>query len=148
MDVIKNFNRKWMDAIKNFNRKSWNLTHWGRVTHISVSKACHHWPQCINSLWPSDTIWWQRSGSTLAPVMDCCQTAPNHYLNHCWLIINNVLWHSSEGIIMRRSEDVGPVGEGFAAGRHFWMHFLKCIFFCILIQISRISFFFYQGFNW
>ena len=23
--------------------------------------------------------------------------APNHYLNHCWLIISKVWWHSSEG---------------------------------------------------
>ena len=38
----------------------------------------------INSLlWPSDTIWRQRSGSTLAPVMACCLTAPSHYLNQC-----------------------------------------------------------------
>ena len=59
----------------------------------------------INSLWPSNAIWWQRSGSTLAQVMACCLTAPSHYLNQCWLIISKVLWHSSEGIIMRRSED-------------------------------------------
>ena len=37
--------------------------------------------------------------------MACCLTAPSHYLNQCWLIISKVLWHSSEGIIMRRSED-------------------------------------------
>ena len=40
----------------------------------------------INSLGPSDTIWWQRSVSTLAQVMACCLTAPNHYLIQCWLI--------------------------------------------------------------
>ena len=38
------------------------------------------------SLWPSDAIWRQRSGSTLAQVMSCCLTAPSHYLNQCWLI--------------------------------------------------------------
>ena len=42
----------------------------------------------INSLWPSDTIWRQRSASTLAQVMACCLTAPSHYLNQCWLIIS------------------------------------------------------------
>ena len=36
--------------------------------------------ELINSLWPSDTIWRQRSGSTLAQVMACCPTAPSHYL--------------------------------------------------------------------
>ena len=32
----------------------------------------------VNSLWPSDTIWRHRSGSTLAQVMACCLTAPSH----------------------------------------------------------------------
>ena len=40
----------------------------------------------INSLWPSDTIWWHRSRWTLAQVMACCLMAPSHYLNQCWLI--------------------------------------------------------------
>ena len=48
----------------------------------------------VNSLWPSDTIWRQRSGSTLAQVMTCCLTAPSHYLNQCWLIISEVQWHA------------------------------------------------------
>ena len=48
----------------------------------------------IISLRLSDTIWWHRSGSTLAQVLTCCLTAPSHYLNQCWLLINGVLWHS------------------------------------------------------
>ena len=60
----------------------------------------------IHSLWPSDVIRRQGTGSTLAQVMACCLTAPIHYLNQCWLSISKVLCHSSEGImIMRRSED-------------------------------------------
>ena len=43
-----------------------------------------------NSLWPSDAVWWCRSGSILAQVMACCLTAPSHYLNQCWLIINKI----------------------------------------------------------
>ena len=31
--------------------------------------------------------------------------APSHYLNQCWLLIGKALWHSSEGIIIRKSED-------------------------------------------
>ena len=50
----------------------------------------------INSLWHSDTIWCQGSGSTLAQVMACCQMAPSHYLNQCRLINTDVLWHASE----------------------------------------------------
>ena len=51
---------------------------------------CWKWNYCcmLNSLWPSDAIWWQRSGSILTEViMACCLTAPRHYLNQCWLRI-------------------------------------------------------------
>ena len=51
----------------------------------------------INSLRPSDAIWRQRTGSTLAQVMACCLSAPSHYLNQCWFIIIKVQWCSSEG---------------------------------------------------
>ena len=59
----------------------------------------------IKSLGPSDAIWRWRSWSTLVQVMASCLTAPNHYVNQCWLIISEVLWHSSEDIIIRRFED-------------------------------------------
>ena len=54
-------------------------------------------PKVLNSLWPGDTIWQQRSGSTLAQVIACWLMAPSHYLNQCWLIISMVQWHSYEG---------------------------------------------------
>ena len=38
----------------------------------------------FNSLWPSDTIWQQGSGSTLAQVMACYLMAPSHSLNQPW----------------------------------------------------------------
>ena len=47
----------------------------------------------VNSLWPSDALWWYRSGSTFSWVMIFCWTAPSHYLDQCWFIINEVLWH-------------------------------------------------------
>ena len=50
----------------------------------------------ISPLWASDTIWWPRSGSKLVLVKACCRLAPSHYLNHCWLIISELLRHSSE----------------------------------------------------
>ena len=56
---------------------------------------CHKWLYFqFNFLWPSDTIWQQTSGSTLAQVMAWCLTAPSHYLNQCWLIISEVKWNS------------------------------------------------------
>ena len=41
-------------------------------------------------------IWWDRTWSTLAQVMACCLKAPSHYLNQCWFLISEVLWHSHE----------------------------------------------------
>ena len=60
-----------------------------------------HW--FINSLWPNDAIWRHSSVSTLAQVLACCLMAPSHYLNQCWLIFSKVLWHLTDGIIIRRS---------------------------------------------
>ena len=60
--------------------------------------------QCVsgfNSLWPSDTIWRHKSGSTLAQVMACCLTAPSHFLNQCWLITSKVQWHPSQNNFTR-----------------------------------------------
>ena len=92
------------------------IARWHYQSRPSRHLRCHYyWCQCrciidvfhddINSLWPRDAIWRQMSGSTLAQVMACCLTAPSHYLIRCWLIISEVLLHSSLGIITRRTED-------------------------------------------
>ena len=60
----------------------------------------------IKSLWQNDAIWRHRSGSILSQVMACCLMAPSHNLNQYSLIFNKVPWHSSEGIMIRRSEDI------------------------------------------
>ena len=60
----------------------------------------------INSLWPSDAIWRQRSWSTLAQVMACCLTAPSHFLNQCWLIISEAQWHSYKGNSTRDASNI------------------------------------------
>ena len=44
-------------------------------------------PQWVNSLWPGNRMWWQRSGSIL---LTSGLTAPSHYLNQWWLIISKV----------------------------------------------------------
>ena len=48
----------------------------------------------INSLVPGDTIWRNRTMSTLVQVMACCLRPPSHYLNQCWLITSKVQRHS------------------------------------------------------
>ena len=65
----------------------------------------------VNSLWPSDVIWRQGSRSTLDQVMAWCLRAPSHYLNQCWLIIDEAPRHSSQGIILRRCEDTNQWNE-------------------------------------
>ena len=54
----------------------------------------------------SDVIWRQGSGSTLAQVMACCLTAPSHYLNQCWLLISEVLWHSPDSNFTENTSDI------------------------------------------
>ena len=48
------------------------------------------WPQlmCINSSPPSPAYMRQETGSALVQVMACRLTAPSHYLNQYWLIVN------------------------------------------------------------
>ena len=61
-----------------------------------VSGTMRVWSCLLNSLWPSDVILRQRSGSTLDQIMACCLMAPNYYLNQCWFLISELLWNSSE----------------------------------------------------
>ena len=55
---------------------------------------CHESIEKVNSLWPSDAIYWQRYGSTFNQVLAYCLMAASHHLNQCWLIISGVCWHS------------------------------------------------------
>ena len=79
----------------------------GQPSCFSLDLACTELNEAIikqvlvNSLGPSNAIWWQKTGSTLAQVMACCLTAPSHYLNQCWLIISEVQWHSYQGNFTR-----------------------------------------------
>ena len=59
----------------------------------------HHWPQWVNLLFASDSLWHHKTCLTLVQVMACCLTAPNHNLNQCWLTLQEVLWHSLQGNI-------------------------------------------------
>ena len=58
--------------------------------YISIDQKSYF--KHINSLWPSDTI---RCHKTWLPNL---LMAPSHYLNQCWLIISEVLWHSPKMI--------------------------------------------------
>ena len=67
-----------------------------------------HDPVQFNSLATSDAIWRHRIWSTLFQVMACCLTAPSHYLNQCWLIIECVPWHSPVSNITKSAHEFNP----------------------------------------
>ena len=46
----------------------------------------------FTSLWPSDAIWQQRSGLTLAQVMTCWLRASGHYLNQYFGVRQSAKW--------------------------------------------------------
>ena len=58
-------------------------------------------------------IWRHRNRWTLTQIMTCSLTASTHYLNQCWLIISQVPWHSSDGIIVARSNQQSKIGTCF-----------------------------------
>ena len=52
--------------------------------------------ELINSLSPADALWQHRFRSAVAHGPGKLM-APRHYLNQCWIIISDVMWHSPEG---------------------------------------------------
>ena len=54
----------------------------------------------------TNTLLWPRSGSKLTHLMACCLTAPSHYLNQCWLIINCIMWHWHETQFTGSAQDI------------------------------------------
>ena len=77
----------------------WKITHCNSQPYSSSG-------QWVNSLKPSEAIWRHRTGSTLVQAMACCLTAPSHYLNQCWLIISEVLWHSPDSNFTENASDI------------------------------------------
>ena len=85
-----------LNKVTKSNLKTWRWYSSSHSTSKTSALDTHAILHDINSLWPNDTLWWQRSGSTLAQVIACCLTAPSHYLNQGWLTISKVHWHSIE----------------------------------------------------
>ena len=61
------------------------------ITNLSILFRLQH---LQNRLTHSDLFnsQWQRPWSTPLKVMVCCPTAPNHFLNKCWLAVNERFW--------------------------------------------------------
>ena len=88
------WNLNWNSKCKHFHSENIFQNVFGKMAAILCGL------QKVNSSWPIDAIWQHRSGSTLAQVMAWCLMAPSHYLNQCWFIISEVLWHSPGGNFM------------------------------------------------
>ena len=94
--IFQHWFRWWLgaDQVTSHCLNQWWLVH--RRIHASLGhNELINEGLFVNSLWPSDTIWQHRSGSTLAQIMACCLMAPSHYLKQCWIINSKVHWHSS-----------------------------------------------------
>ena len=76
-------------TIKTKSQRNWNHNtfHSRKCIWRCLQNGSH---SCLdlNVITPHAIIWWHRPGSTLAQ-------AQSHYLNHYWLFIKGVLWHSS-----------------------------------------------------
>ena len=70
------------------------LSQWEMMFHHNIN--CHWLKPYTEWSLTNDAKWQHRSRSTLVQVMACCLMAPSHYMNQCWLIISEVLWHSLE----------------------------------------------------
>ena len=80
----------------------WTLSTQNCKTYSNVFKC----PKGVSGKVSGDTIWHQKTGSTLAQVMACCLTAPSHYLNQYWLLMNSVLWHLPENNFIGISQTI------------------------------------------
>ena len=78
-------------SYNNFHQK-WNLTKKSLVNSLNIGDTCVS-VKWVISLWPSDAIRWQRSGSTLAKAMACC------------LMVTSLTWSNVDLLSLRSNDD-------------------------------------------
>ena len=108
--VTRNFD-VFFDLRSNKRLRKQSRWRWFETPSHSLLRRCDdsstHILHTLLLLGPSDAIWRQRSGSTLAQVMDCCLPAPSHYyMNQCWLILRKGQWHSSDDNFIRATSAI------------------------------------------
>ena len=89
LGMDKSWNPTFYRVCYYLSTQGWNLIHvtkrdpeWSTQLQnygLPSYLRCHTY-FCINLLWLTDIIWRHQSGSTM--------TAPSHYLDQCWLMIN------------------------------------------------------------
>ena len=85
--LLKTLYHLIVKALSNFNTEYW-LFGIGNLTCCDLTSVV--------------TPYNDRSESTLAQVMACCQAAPSHYVKQCWLIVKGFPRHSSESSFARK----------------------------------------------
>ena len=90
----------------------------------------------MNTLWPSDTIWRQKYGSTGAHLMACDLAAPSIVvLNQCWIIIRGVRRHSPENnskVFYAFSESDIILNIPITFSRYQWIKGILCYMICVI----------------
>ena len=89
---------QWLRSVVTSNVQGWITHQWKWMVFFfgfcCVSLLCLGCMTDIltrfKPLWPFEDIWRQKSGSSLAEVMACCLTTHGHYLNHFWLVTQQV----------------------------------------------------------
>ena len=81
---------------------------WGHLRPLLIFPGV--FCKTVNSSWPDHAIWY-KSGSTMAKEMACCLTAPNHYLNQYWFIINGFCGTYLRAITQEEFNSVHELGN-------------------------------------
>ena len=82
------FSTVYSDADQRKHQRSASLA-FLRGIHRGPLNSPHKWP-VMQKMFPFDDI------IMLGQVMAFCVIEPSHYMNRCWLIISEFLWHSLE----------------------------------------------------
>ena len=99
--------RWWLGSWKH-QAITWINIDWTTISEVGISLFSnilddndrkYIWKLCFNAL-PCGDIIWKRTLPILVQVMAYCQTVPSHYLELCWLLISEILWHLSQSIIL------------------------------------------------
>ena len=85
-----------------------NIAYLCKENSVFSMSAAYNTRLYINWMRPNDAMWQHRTWRKLVQVMAWCLVAPSRYLNKCWLIISEVLWHSPEGNFTRNAQDIFP----------------------------------------
>ena len=101
-------------------KTSFTISSWGSSSTYCIFNTLSfilYW--LIHSLWPSNAIWLDRSGSTFVQIMAWYLMATSHCLSQCW-IITSVLYHSPKDDFTRNVQNTYPWYEFNKSGFKRW----------------------------